>query len=584
MPGTRGTVLLTRYAPFLALVAVQLVLVGVAPSVGRSSATSGAPAPLALGQDGSVVGAPGGAPGAGTPVTGGGSGPAAAGPAGTAPSTAAGGAAGAPAGTAGGGQVAGSTAPGAVPRGAAAATGTDRSRCAKGGRLQQAVTQQSVPCAPRFTGDNGGATYRGVTREKLTIVLYQPKVNPVVNSVIQAAGAGEDPAAQRDALAAFASFFQKHYELAGRTVEWKTFSGDCTVDPPDNPCLQAEARTIVSTMKPFWVLWPTGRPAFFRELSRLGVLNSGGLTYGGSFSRGQRPYHWSAFMDGDRVATNVADYWCKKMNGKNAALAGDQALRTQKRKLGILVRQDPANKEGADLLSSLVSGGRCAGPKPTIITYSQDISQSQQQNASAVAALRQAGVTTVVSLGSVLEISLQAQGFTRNGYFPENLMSGAGLTDIDQAARIIPADQWDNAFGPGNLVNAQPREKMDDSLAWRDAGRSGTPYTQAGILFQEMQQIVWQLQLTGPRLTPLDVERASLSMPVLGGWDNSGRNPFVQRYQFSDRGYSGPSDSREVYWSSTARSAADGQAGAYIALRGGQRYPVGSFPGGNPKT
>ncbi len=583
MSDVRGTVLLKRYAPFLAVVAVQLLLVGVAPSVGRATSSNEALAPLPL-DGGSGQGLPGTVAPDGTVVPGavGSDGAVAPGGAG-APGTP--GAPGSVPGAPGS-----STGPGAVPGGPAAPgtaavppAGSDVSRCAKGGKLQQTVTTQSPACRAAFTGDNGGATYRGVTEDTITVVVYQAKVDPVVNSVIQAAGAGEDPVAERDVIAAYQTFFNKHYEFAGRRIEWKTFQGDCKVDPPDNACLQGEARTIVRTLKPFWVLWPTGRPAFFQELSRQGVLNSGGLTYGGAFNRAQRPYHWSAFMDGDRVANNVADYWCKKLNGKKAVYAGDAPLRTQTRKLGILVRQEPANKLAADLLAKLVSGGRCAGPKPTIITYSQDISQSQQQSASGVAALRQAGVTTVVSLGSILEIILTAQGYENNGYHPEHLMSGAGLTDIDKAARQVPATQWNNAFGPGNLIGAHPRTEDDDAKAWRDAGRTGDPYVQAGIRFQEMQQVVWQLQATGARLTPLDVERASLSMPVIGGWDPTGGNPFAQRYQFSSDGYSGPSDSRQVHWDSNAVSKADGQRGAYVASEGGRRYVVGTFPRTAPK-
>lgn len=551
--------LLKRYAPFLAIIAAQLLLVVVAPSIGPGSQNNA----------GSISNLGGSNPSGVLPTT-------SASPGAQPSGSATPGAPGAP-GAAGGA----TSGPGAVGA-SGAASADDRTKCAKGGVLQQTVTKQSIPCKPAFVGNNGGATYRGVTASTITIVVYQGKVNPVINAVIAAAGAGYNLAQERDAIAAYATFFQKHYEFAGRTIIWKTFQGNCTVDPPDDACLRSEARTIVSTMHPFYVIWPEGRPAFYEELSQLGVDNSGGLSFGGAWARAQAPYHWMAFMDGDRIAENVANYWCQKLNGKDATLAGDASMHTKQRKLGILVREEPANKEAADLLASLVSGKDCAGPKPPVITYSQDIEQAQAQASAGVAALRKAGVTTVVSFGSILEISLQASGFDSNGYHPENLLSGTGLEDLDAAARIVPAAQWDHAFGPADLINAEPRAEDDDALAWKDAGRSGVPFTQGAVDFQEMQQVVWQLQLAGPDLTPQTIASASLNMPVLGGWDQT-HDPFVQRYQFTTQGYSGPSDSRQVYWSSTAISKSDGKKGAYVPVDGGRRYTVGTWPKGEPE-
>ncbi|HEX5616299.1 MAG TPA: hypothetical protein VFZ83_14190, partial [Acidimicrobiia bacterium] len=45
------------------------------------------------------------------------------------------------------------------------------------------------PCVPAFTGDNGGATHRGVTAETIKIAYYEPKPDPQTDALLQISGA-----------------------------------------------------------------------------------------------------------------------------------------------------------------------------------------------------------------------------------------------------------------------------------------------------------------------------------------------------------------------------------------------------------
>src|SRR5204863_5988578 len=47
----------------------------------------------------------------------------------------------------------------------------DKGKCARGALLQETVTRHAPPCMPAFVGDNGGATYQGVTADEITIVI-----------------------------------------------------------------------------------------------------------------------------------------------------------------------------------------------------------------------------------------------------------------------------------------------------------------------------------------------------------------------------------------------------------------------------
>ena len=53
------------------------------------------------------------------------------------------------------------------------------------------------PCMPAFSGDNGGATYQGVTKDSISVVWYRPKEDPAVTAALTAAGAREQPRRDR---------------------------------------------------------------------------------------------------------------------------------------------------------------------------------------------------------------------------------------------------------------------------------------------------------------------------------------------------------------------------------------------------
>ena len=55
----------------------------------------------------------------------------------------------------------------------------------------------------------------------------------------------------------------------------------------------------------------------------------------------------------------LAEYYCKKMGGKNATLAGDPTMRVKRRKLGIVVAEEPPTSTCASTSSSQVTDEMC---------------------------------------------------------------------------------------------------------------------------------------------------------------------------------------------------------------------------------
>lgn len=560
-----------RYAPVVALLAVQALLVVIAPSRGGSGdRRAGA---LVGDERFAGPGASGDLGAGGLRGSVGGDGAASAGMAGS------------KAGTARGGRA--SAAAAAAAAGARGYVSTDLGKCAPGGVVQQKVTRQSPRCVGRWVGDNGGATSKGVTRDEIRVVYVRFDAGPFFSDLLVGAGLASTPEQDRETLDAFGAFFEKHYEFYGRKIRWILHQNSCVANDPNYAgCLRQEARTIDKKYQPFYVFWFTNvLEEFYDELSRLGIVNTGGFHLTQAFNEAHRPFHWDLYADGDRLMRNVADYWCKKMYGRNASRAGDPILQTQKRKMGIMTLQQPLSYvKNAELLVRLVTGGMCgtAADKPALIQYSGDVAQANQQMTAAVQAFEEANVTSVVCMCDPLTPIFMTQAMDQQHYFPEHLIAGSASIDVDFFGRVYSPTQWRNAFGPSFLYQGVSTSDVDGTRAWRDAGKSGEPCTVCHGIWLYMELAAIQLQWAGPYPTPESLERGSQAAPPIGGWDATGHDPSVLMFKFGPRGYTLYNDSVQVHFDPGARSPGDGRAGSYVAADNGRRFEIASWPGGDP--
>jgi hypothetical protein len=70
------------------------------------------------------------------------------------------------------------------------------------------------PCVEPWTGgDNGGATARGVTKDTITVALYQAQPDLLQQAYFQNSGSDESLAKERDTTQAYIDYFSSHYEL-----------------------------------------------------------------------------------------------------------------------------------------------------------------------------------------------------------------------------------------------------------------------------------------------------------------------------------------------------------------------------------
>jgi hypothetical protein len=560
------------YGPFLALIVVQALIMSLAPSTPRDSEQVAAFDP---GGGSGVGGGPGGGgfstdgvplddlgvelgadgqPAAGLGAAGGGGGGDGSGPGGTG---------GGPGGGSGGG--------------AGAAGAGDTSHCV--GDRQFDVLLNNPECRPRWSGDNGGATYRGVSADKVRVVVFREQSNAAVNAVLapQGLAATEE---ELDALyAAAMEFIQANYELYGREIELIRVTGDCPQTPPDPAkCIQA-ARQVIA-LEPFMVIWQTPLYAeVFDEWTRAQIISIGGWHFENSYFTRRRPFRYDVFMDGTQSAEHIAEYYCKKMaNGPatHAARVIHPTIggRDTARRLGIVVPEIEANVATARIVQQRVA--QCSnGPDPVLLTYESNIETAQTQTTNTTLALINAKVTTVVCMCDPIAPAFQTTGFAQQSYYPEYLLPGLGLIDYDLLGRLYNPQVMQHAFGPSHLQTMIPFEQQDQSRMWRAAGRPGVPCKSCGLPWAYLSLMASILHHTGPNLTPLTVEQTVLSLPPT---DSS--KPGTVRIQFGRDDYTALSDVKEVRWCGSCQSVIDGRPGAYVPLDEGRRYQLGQWPAG----
>ncbi|MFZ6005204.1 MAG: hypothetical protein ACOYXM_14860 [Actinomycetota bacterium] len=476
-----------------------------------------------------------------------------------------------------GAPVSGSGGSGTGGTGGSAAAG-DTSHC-KGDR-QFDVLLNNPRCVPKFTGDNGGATYQGVTDKEIKVVIFAATPNAAVDAVLAPQGLAateEELAAMYDALY---RFVHKRYELYGRKLNVIRYTGNCPTSPPQPESCKEAAREVIK-MKPALVVW--GTPLYaevFDEWARAGIPSIGGWHFDESYFTQRRPYRYDVFMDGTRSVQLVGEYYCKKMAGKPADHAGVQIHptiggRNTPRKVVIVTPEIDANVRTAQTLRDIIAG--CdGGKKPLIITYESNIERANEQTEATVNKMITEKVTTAICLCDPIAPVFFTSYLTKQGYFPEHLMSGTGLLDYDLLGRLYDPAQWDHAFGPSHLQEPIEFSEQDQSRVWRDVnGNNGRPCNSCGLPTAYYLLMASIIHHAGPNLNPLTIEQAILNLQPYGG-----DRPGTVLVKFGPGDYTALSDAREVYWDANRVSTIDGRPGSYQALDGSRRYEIGEWRSG----
>ena len=420
---------------------------------------------------------------------------------------------------------------------AAGASGTAKNfRCVNGRQTEDPL---SPPCDDSaFDGDNGGATWSGVSRDEVRVFvrvkggdLYLP---PAPVRSIPEAGAppadayidlGRPEKADEPIVARAArdlqTYFNRRYQTFGRSVRLILYFDDGYSRPPEGNRQLAVENGILA--QPFAAL-SANRDIPFMDSYLEELAGRGIVTFDGAQIRSQRFFDrqsnflWGYHATIEQQAELYGTYVCQKMARWPVAISGDLKAQGRPRRLGLLHTSNPSlgdYRELARLIRQRLDACgapvveeatyRTNGEQCTNLPYEQDDDDIARARAD-LKRFRDAGVTTVLWPGC--PTSAHPLAASIDGWLPEWVLLGdAHMSQAALAGTFAGAVAvWDRH---AVMVSSRPYQPplwrtrcwaaMDEVDPDEDelAGRYSVCEW-----FGAIQQVFAGIQLAGPRLTP----------------------------------------------------------------------------------
>jgi hypothetical protein len=444
------------------------------------------------------------------------------------------------------------------------------------------------PCVPIFSGDNGGRTSMGVTKDTVTVVVYLPKYNPAAQAIVTAGGVDDDDSTKREQFSGFADYFNAHFETYGRKVRLQFVKA--TGETTDVTAAKADA-IAVTDLKPFASIAAGTVPAAYgEELAARGVIcvDCTVLRPEEYFGR-HSPYLWDTRgLNLTQQYLLAAEYIGKRLAGRNARWAGQAELQRSTRKLGLIDMY--TDQEHIEVMRPAVDAfdralktyGTGLGLYQSI---SLDVSKEQEQARTIIARLKEAGITTVVATGNPVPMVFLTQEATRQLYFPEWLPIEP-LMGLNLPGRAYDPAQWAHAFGPTCNGVALPKDEQEADRVYRWHNGNRVPGS-LGRIFYLMEQLLFTgIHLAGPKLTPHALRDALFTYPPSGGGPTTPLLAWGRGALWPHEDLSACDDMAEFWWDASAEGedeAGHPGRGMYRYVDNGRRYRVARWPGGEPR-
>src|SRR5581483_10370553 len=445
------------------------------------------------------------------------------------------------------------------------------------------------PCVPVFKGDNGGDIdpEHGVTKDTIRIARYVAPPDPAADFLTQSVGAYDTPEQTAATNVGFLKEFEKRVELYGRHIELVDLPG--SGNSSDEQAAQADAEKA-KELKVFAVIGgPAQTRSFAQTLANEGILCIGSciVAQPGQFYKDSSPYLWPGIEPDQTSALNV-EFVKKQLVGKNAIWAGDPKYQNKPRTFVILSYDTPTgqfkpvwDKWRADLEAAIGS------PVPQVNYYLQ-VATVQSDAQVIVQKLKAIDASTVIFTGDPFTPIYFTQEATKQGYFPEWVLSGTVLADTTVFARQFDQQQWAHAFGMSLIPTRTPRNLGDAYQTYTECGTQPPPPADnsQAIIFGNWNLLMTGLQLAGPHLTPENF-RAGLFAAPLPPRDPGHLLPTVS---YGDHGiwpdgtdYGGGDDTSLVWWDPKATGedetgSTDKGVGQWRYMNGGARFRPGEIP------
>jgi hypothetical protein len=411
------------------------------------------------------------------------------------------------------------------------------------------------PCTAAFTGNNGGATSFGVTRS--TITLSYRVATSVSDAAIEAATGSAAPPKDADYvkdLQIYIDYFNKQFELYGRKVVLKTYSGKGDYIQEDQGQGGDKAQADAATARGLGAFGDVtfqlrGSNPYWSSLAQQKVVAWGPLGFPDSYYQQKAPYWWSVTPSGSDLASWVGNMTCRRLAGLKAIFSPEADLSVKNRSFGLIHPDNPEYIAIADQIKSILKG--CNVSVAREASYTINVAQFQSQATSVMAQMQSAGVTTVLCYcDPVIPVFLGNAAQTQN-YRPEWVQPYWG----DPQGRQAYNGNWQGMMAPGGSWPAQ--NKNEAYRVFQLAGGSAPTENYYAAAYGTLLQMFTSLQAAGPNLTPQTMQQGTLSLPDSVGFN--GR----WTYRTGAHAYTPVNEAPVAWFDPSYTSNFDGAAGAY---------------------
>jgi hypothetical protein len=338
----------------------------------------------------------------------------------------------------------GSAPPGAVPC-------TDRARQVSG-------DPYSPPCYT-FSGNNGGATSRGVTPTDIVVTARQLEGPSAAEIFASISGESVDNSEEnvKDTLVALADYFNSHFQFYGRKIRIEFFNGEGNgaSELLGGGKEKALADAVRASKEKNAFADITGLTIPYADaLARNKVVNIGAPYPSRKWFVDHRPYAWSLFPDGTNVVEAHSSWITSRLVGRPVEFSGPQFM-GKPRKYAVVAPENAEYQESVNAYISAVAG---AGFNIALnMKYKLDLSSMPNQASNIIAQLKDAGITSILCGCDpvMLAIGLTPKA-NEQGYEPEWITAGLAFVEQDIVAQLIDKNQWKHSFGIAYNAESEP--------------------------------------------------------------------------------------------------------------------------------
>ncbi len=427
-------------------------------------------------------------------------------------------------------------------------------------------------CIPKWTGNNGGATAPGVTAKTITIT-YRYAVSPSeqeLYSLVAPSVVGTN-AGTIQAMQAYIKIFNKYFELYGRKVVLKPFTGKGDFLKEDMGEDAAQAEADAATAKSLGAFADVSILAstqlYDQYLAHEHIIAIGATLMRQSWFKQYAPYEYSPSAPCGELSAGAANFIGRAMAGMPAIYAGNKSMQTETRKFGILYPSNPqytyCAQQAVKTLESVYH------VHPVVVAYSIDVATLASEAASIMDKMKADGVTTIMCACDPVSPILLTQDANAMKYYPEWFWFDIG----NAFARLMNQAEWAHALGGG--IPTPPLNQQGAYKAFEMADPGVTPSPTFSAVYEPLLLLFDGLQAAGPDLTPQTFEKGFFKLPpsLPGG--------MFGYWKFGHDVFAPVSSDGIVWWSPTAISPVSGKKGAWLPCNNGKQFAelAGVAPG-----